>query len=195
MFEALTSKIFMSIDDPILEKQDDDGLPIEPVNYAPIIPMLLVNGAKGIGTGFSTKIPPYNPKDIIANLKRLIIDPEADLTEMTPWYAGFKGTILKESSHKYISTGVWKRVNDTTIEITELPIGLWTQNYIDFLSGLIEKDELIYDYENNCGNHKINITLYFKNGELQKLIKSNNLEKKLKLISSIKTSNIIEIHS
>ena len=34
--------------------------------------MVLVNGAEGIGTGWSTYIPNYNPRDIVANLKRLL---------------------------------------------------------------------------------------------------------------------------
>ena len=61
-------------------------------------------------------------------------------------------------------------INETCVHITELPIGVWTQDYIDFLSGLILKEELIYDYENNSGNYKIDIKLHFKNNELQKLI-------------------------
>ncbi len=43
---------------------DNDKL-IEPVYYVPIIPMILVNGANGIGTGWKTSIPCYNPLDII----------------------------------------------------------------------------------------------------------------------------------
>ncbi len=37
--------------------------------YMPIIPTVLVNGAEGIGTGWSTSIPNYNPRDIVANLR------------------------------------------------------------------------------------------------------------------------------
>lgn len=38
--------------------------------------MVLVNGAEGIGTGWMTKIPNYNPREIIANLKRMIAGEE-----------------------------------------------------------------------------------------------------------------------
>ena len=51
---------------------DDDGQSIEPDHYVPVIPMVLVNGADGIGTGWSTFIPNYNPRDIIANLRRML---------------------------------------------------------------------------------------------------------------------------
>ena len=86
--------------------------------------------------------------------------------------------------------GKYKIVNETTIHITELPIGTWTQDYLEFLSQSIEEQKLISDYENNSGNHNIDIKVHFINSELQKLIKSNTLEKRLKLISIIKTSNM-----
>ena len=68
----MTPLIFRVADNPILKQQDDDGMPIEPETYAPIIPMILVNGATGIGTGFSTNIPKFNPIDLIKNLIRLM---------------------------------------------------------------------------------------------------------------------------
>jgi DNA topoisomerase-2 len=48
---------------------DDDGLAVEPECYWPVLPLLLVNGSVGIGTGFSTDIPPFNPNDMIALLR------------------------------------------------------------------------------------------------------------------------------
>jgi DNA topoisomerase-2 len=42
----------------------------------PIIPTVLINGAEGIGTGWSTSIPNYNPHDIVNNIKRLMNDEE-----------------------------------------------------------------------------------------------------------------------
>ena len=57
----------------------------------PILPMVLVNGAEGIGTGWSTSIPNYNPRDIVANLRRLLDG--QPLEPMAPWYKGFKGSI------------------------------------------------------------------------------------------------------
>lgn len=61
----LTRIIFPQMDDHILQYLNDDGNLVEPIFYAPIIPMVLVNGSKGIGTGFSTEIMCYNPLEII----------------------------------------------------------------------------------------------------------------------------------
>ena len=58
--------------------------------------MILINGCQGIGTGWSSKIPCFNPKDIIDNIKRLIKN--EDLLEMSPWYKNFKGKIIKDDN-------------------------------------------------------------------------------------------------
>jgi DNA topoisomerase-2 len=49
----------------------------------PVLPLVLVNGTEGIGTGWSTSIPNYNPRDVIDNLRRLL-DGEPQ-RPMTPW--------------------------------------------------------------------------------------------------------------
>ena len=67
----ITRLIFHPHDDHLLKYLDDDGQLIEPEWYIPILPMALINGADGIGTGYATKIPNYNPRDVVANLKRL----------------------------------------------------------------------------------------------------------------------------
>ena len=64
----VTRKIFKEDDDNLLLYNVDEGLKIEPVWYAPIIPMVLVNGAEGIATGWSTSIPNYNPIELADNL-------------------------------------------------------------------------------------------------------------------------------
>ena len=131
-----TRKIFPPVDDNLLKYLDDDGDQIEPEFYVPTIPTLLVNGSSGIGTGFSTDIPSYAPKDIISNIKRLINDKAPK--QMTPWYRGFQGTIEETSPGVYVSKGVYA-ISGKTVSISELPIGTWTNNYKEFLEGLLEK--------------------------------------------------------
>ncbi len=102
--------------------------------------MVLVNGAMGIGTGWSTTIPNYNPKNIVANLKHLLNDEPTE--PMHPWYRGFKGTVkFNEKKQNYIITGVYEKIDDDKLEITELPIGVWTQNYKEYLETLLEAGE------------------------------------------------------
>ena len=186
----ITKILFNEHDNKLLDYLDDDGISIEPKYYIPIIPMLLVNGSEGIGTGYSTNIPCYNPDDIIANLKILIdTDGVGEQKNMFPWYRGFKGTIIQETEGKFISTGVYKIINGTTIEITELPIGKWTQNYKEFLESLVDANEII-DYKNNCDDINISFKVIMQKIVIDNLIAKNEVIKKLKLTSTINTTNM-----
>jgi len=135
MLEELTPLIFNPMDSPVLNQQDDDGMPIEPEFYAPIIPMILVNGAQGIGTGFSTKIPPYNPNEIIQNLRNIMKGKPFE--SMDPWWQGFEGIVSKIDDFNYEIYGTWKQDDDKLI-VTELPVGEWTSNYKEFLEKMLE---------------------------------------------------------
>jgi DNA topoisomerase-2 len=161
LLSKLTRLIFKEEDNDVLNYQDEDGLTIEPEYYLPIIPMILVNGAIGIGTGYSTNIPQFNPTDIIniyldiiERIKLIIGDiisiddiekaieliDDDEIREIEPYYLGFKGTIIKNDKGSYTSKGVYKWLDDTTLEISELPVGCWTENYKEFLEELITKN-------------------------------------------------------
>jgi len=141
----LTRLIFPEIDNKILTYLDDDGVIVEPIYYVPIIPMVLVNGCKGIGTGFSTDIMCHNPLQIIEKLESLLNYEESHSEiEIEPYYKGFRGTIEKIPDHinktkysKYLLKGIYEKIGNDKIRITELPIGSWTQDYKEFLESLI----------------------------------------------------------
>lgn len=116
----LTRVIFDPRDDPLYHYLDDDGNKIEPVWYLPIIPLILINGVDGIGTGWSTNIAAHNPLDCIANLERLMDG--QPLVRMIPWYRGYKGEIKPHGS-RFVSTGVYNQISKDQLEITEIPIG------------------------------------------------------------------------
>lgn len=199
MFEALTSKIFMNVDNPILEKQDDDGLPIEPETYAPIIPMILVNGAKGIGTGFSTTIPQFNPKDIINNIKNKL--GKKPYVKMHPWYKGFEGEVKSKDDNSYEIYGKWEVRGDKLV-ITELPVGEWSADYKEFLEKLLEdepekkdpkkkekekKKNPFLGYSDNNTDKKVHFTLEFESGYLSSL---KDLESTYHLVKKVSSTNM-----
>jgi len=134
----LTRLIYRSEDDAILTYLDDDGQSVEPIYYVPIIPMVLVNGTKGIGTGFSTEIMCYNPVQIIAYIKYKLVGVSAPTPTIEPFYKNFKGTIRRVGDTKYLLKGCYTILDEKKIRITELPIGTWTDNYKKFLENLIE---------------------------------------------------------
>ena len=140
----LTRLIFRQEDDAVLSYINDDGQMVEPIYYAPAIPMILVNGSKGIGTGFSTDIMPHNPLQIIAYIRAMLRDVagSADRPVIEPYFKGFKGTIKNISSEaqqpKYLIKGTYEIIADRKVRITELPIGTWTDDYKEFLEKLME---------------------------------------------------------
>jgi DNA topoisomerase-2 len=130
------SDLVPSDDLGVLSYRDDDGILVEPEWYAPILPMLLVNGSRGIGTGYSTFVPSFNPADLkSAILEWLETDKNID-KEFVPWTRGFKGTIKKIDKQDYIVEGIWKIEKDT-VTITELPIGTWTSDFRESLEKLL----------------------------------------------------------
>ena len=212
----LTRIIFPVADDDILQYLDDDGTSVEPIYYVPIIPMVLVNGAKGIGTGFSTDIMCYNPLQIINKLI-LMLKGEAHNVDIDPYYKGFKGTIesiedkQNKRNKKYLIRGVFEKIKENKIRITELPIGTWTQDYKEFIESLIDhkkKDSkpLVKDYVDMSTDANVDFTIEFHSGCLGELLtnlmdisggkldspsdKVTGVEKLLKLYTTHTTTNM-----
>jgi DNA topoisomerase-2 len=98
---------FSPHDDQLLSYLNDDGQSIEPKWYIPVLPMVLVNGSDGIGTGWSSSIPTYNPADIIANIRSKLSDRSYEFQSMTPWYKGFTGQVVpKETKGNKLSFAI-----------------------------------------------------------------------------------------
>ena len=94
--------LFNKNDLPLLEYLDDYCQSIEPKFFVPTLPLILINGTEGIGTGFSTKIPCFNPDDLKYCLEKLVENDKYEIPELTPWYSGFKGNIEKVDENKWV---------------------------------------------------------------------------------------------
>lgn len=113
--------IYKKEDMNILEIIKDEGQEIEPKTLLPIIPMQLVNGALGIGTGHSTLIPSHNPLDICAWIQAKLTDKK--LPPVFPWYRNFKGKISinvnKSKKSNTSSESTEELIKNTSSESTE----------------------------------------------------------------------------
>lgn len=136
---GLTRKLFNPEDDYLLNYQTDEGMKIEPHYYVPVIPLVLVNGAEGIGTGWSTMIPPFNPLDLIAAYRSRITGGSFGEAMLMPWFKGYTGT-LSATDKGYSVQGVFERIGLESLKISELPIRKWTQDYKKFLEELCQAD-------------------------------------------------------
>ena len=199
LLDNLSRKIFREEDDNLLIKTIDDGDIVEPIHYVPIIPMILVNGSEGIGTGWSSDIPSYNPLDIVKCI-RAWIDNDMDLfqndesemikfsvyPEIKPWYRAFKGEITKIDSVRYLSSGVVSRSDakkDQSI-ISEIPVGMSIKTAKEMLENLRD-EKTIKDFRNLSGPN----TPYFIIDEFSDRLRCT--AENLKLTNSISTNNMI----
>jgi len=171
--------LFRPEDDQILTYVEDEGVSVEPVYFFPTLPLVLINGSEGIGTGYSTSIPCYNPKDVKENVIRILNG--KPLAEMVPWYKNFGGTIESVDCVRFITRGVWSIQGDL-LTITELPIGRWTSDYKEFLEQLLDENK-ITGYQNHSTETKVNFTI-----RITQTV--NDVCKQFKLATTISTSNM-----
>lgn len=205
LLNPLTRSLFPDADDPVLNYLNDDGTIVEPDYYVPIIPFALMNGISGIGTGFSCSIPSYQPTQIIDYLQNRLKGGNVKESEFVPYYEGFKGKITKMADQKYLVKGVYEKIGDDKIRITELPVGTWTMPYTSFLEGLMDgvvdkngkrSASQIRDFTSISTEVNVDFTITFPRGKLSDLEESedangiNGVEKLLKLTTTISTTNM-----
>jgi DNA topoisomerase-2 len=173
-----THNLFLKDDEKILEYEEYNGNKIEPKFYVPTLPMILVNGSVGIGTGYSTNIPCYNPEDIKRNIHLLLKG--NPLPDLVPWVRGFNGTITKEGETSFLMKGVVNKVGNNLV-VEEIPTNISISDYKDFLETFEE-----FNVKNESTENTPKFTLIFKNPEDIKKFDY----KTLKLVSKINTSNM-----
>jgi len=151
--------LYPKADDAILEHHETDGEKIEPKTYAPLLPMVLVNGAQGTGTGHACLIMAYKPSDIVTACLAVLAGRRLKPGTLTPWYNGFSGDIERNpETGQVVCTGRLEVVNSTTIKVTELPIGIYLDQYKDRLNKL-EDAEFVKDYEDRSVEQAFDFTI------------------------------------
>lgn len=204
--ETITRSIFSKQDDGILNYLDDDGQLVEPETYFPVIPLLLVNGCVGIGTGFSTDIPSYNPLDLVSVLRERLSGAITSLetVKLTPWWNGFRGSITGAGDDKsWIIKGKYTFADDDAahVQITELPVGTWTQKYKQFLEELVSDDcvrdkKPLRDVENNNNDLDVNFTLKMDPDAYHEArAYPAEFEKKFQMNTMIRSTNMVAFDS
>lgn len=186
-----TRMLFDERDDPLLRYLDDDGFAIEPEYYVPIIPLVLVNGADGLGTGWSTQVPPHDPLDVIANLQRKLRG--AAMAEMPPYWEGFTGRVERASPTQYVTSGRVEEVAPGTLAITELPVGRWTNDYKALLASLSTSHgrhrALVKDFREYHTNDAVHFRVTLSDAAKTKAVRAG-LEKLLRLTNTFSLNNM-----
>ena len=219
--EPIADKIFRKEDAGILKHLEDDGMMIEPEHYLPTVPVLLLNGCVGIGTGFSTDIPPYNPADLVRVIKDRLAGRLNSLrpVHLRPWWQGFKGDIVSGAdNHSYITKGI-STFDDAkmTVTISELPVGVWTKDYKNFLDEVasVEKTKdgekvpkalehaytddgkpVLKGFDDLYTDDEVKFVLYFEEDAYEEMkAHPEDFEKRFRLTSTWRTSNMVSFNT
>lgn len=182
--------VFDPLDDAVLDYTlDDQGKQVEPVYYVPIVPTLLLNGVKaGIGTGYSSFVPPFHIDQILANMERYVKG--QPMLPMTPWYKGYKGSILpdKKNKKRFLMHGLIRKTSDG-YDITEIPIKYSIAKYKIFLEKL-EQNEIIEDFKENHGDYDVCFKIKVTKKQRADIEKTGSL-KFFKLTQNINLTNMM----
>ncbi len=190
--QPIAKILFDTRDASLLTYLESDGTVIEPEWFAPVIPMVLVNGTEGIGTGFSTNVLKFNPEDLCRYLISLLND-EKPTKNLKPWYRGFTGMVERLASNKYETIGRYTFDDSkNAMIITELPIGVWTDDYKTFIEELLVNDEWIRDVRYGNSDVIVHFELIFtpKAYALVKELSTDELRKRFKLSSKLSGTNM-----
>jgi DNA topoisomerase-2 len=169
--------------------RDDDGMMVEPDWYAPVLPMILVNGARGIGTGYSTFVPSYNPSTLKKALMEWLLEDCANDTalktvKLEPWCKGFTGKVEDIGKGDFAVTANYT-CSGKNVVVKDLPIGTWTGQFKQMLDAFCEKKEIVRDYTDTSTDTDVSFEI-----SLIDALPVDKLEKVLGLTDKIKTSNM-----
>lgn len=178
--------LFPEADRPLLQYINDDGDTIEPVQYVPVVPLALINGAEGIGTGFSTYVPPHDPLDVIRAVRALIAG--EGVPGAQPSFAGFRGTVeLLPDSRAFLTHGALEHLQDLCVRVSELPVGAWTDSFKEWL----EDDRALVDsFQNRSTETSVMFDIRFSEAARAILDSREALWKHLRLSSRRSLANM-----
>ncbi|KAJ7991464.1 hypothetical protein DPEC_G00284130 [Dallia pectoralis] len=193
MLSPLAKMLFPAVDSSLLKFLFDDNQKVEPEWYIPIIPLVLVNGAEGIGTGWACKIPNYDHREIVHNIIRMLSRQEP--LPMLPSYKNFKGVIHELGQNQYMVSGEVSVIDKNTIEITELPVRTWTQAYKEsvlepMLQGTEKTPALINDYKEYHTDQTVKFVVRMSEEKLAQA-EAAGLHKVFKLQSSLTCNSMV----
>eukprot|EP00804_Cyclotella_cryptica_P000917 CCRYP_001141-RE/>CCRYP_001141-RE protein AED:0.32 eAED:0.32 QI:0/0.66/0.25/1/0.33/0.5/4/0/846 len=184
----LARLLFPVEDDVLLNYKEEEGQMIEPEYYCPVIPLLLVNGCQGIGTGWSTFIPQHNPADVL-NYVRSRLD-GIETPQIQPYCRGFVGKIdVDWNNGNYNTEGNITLTGKSSVRISELPVGVWTNQYKQSLIGMLKKGE-IQSFSQDHTTTKVCFDVKVNTAKLNRLVKNNMLHKQFKLRNTLSTRNM-----
>ncbi|CAD0114876.1 unnamed protein product [Aureobasidium uvarum] len=190
----LTCVVFSAQDESILIRRLRKNKPGEPRTYVPALPTILVNGYNASGHDWQTCIPPYNPKDIIQNLRRRVRgNSKSDMQPMKPWFRSWTGQVENVNQTHYSMAGKTERISENVVEVTELPPRLWTQDFKSQLDKLAsEPSPTVKTYTEHPATRGVRFVIELEDSHKDATIQ-RSLEARLGLHKIITTDNLVAL--
>ena len=139
------------------EHEDKEHIP--PKFYLPVIPTVLLNGVRGIATGYSTNILPHSFESVVECTK-LALEGKLD-KEPLVYFPKFSGQIINTEDHKYEIHGIYKFTSKTQMYISEIPYQWDRAKYIEKVLDPLEDSGLI-TYEDDCSKSGFGFKVKFR---------------------------------
>jgi DNA gyrase/topoisomerase IV subunit A len=141
-------------------KPNYDGSVMEPANFLPLIPLVLLNGMSGIAVGWSTEILPHSLKDIVA--ATLAVIDRKPVPKLVPQFDYLQTTVTPLGDNAYEFVGKVSIEGDNLVRVTELPPDMSLEKFKARLNQM-EDDDQIHSYTDRS-TKTINIEIRFKRG-------------------------------
>jgi len=112
---------------------------------------------------------------------------------MTPWFRDFKGNVTQMAPDRYKFSGIIKQTGENEVEITELPIRMWTQDFKDKIVEIIKAEKVpafVKDYDDYNTHEQVHFVIRMEEKHMKAAVEEG-LEEKFKLSRSIATSNLV----
>jgi DNA gyrase/topoisomerase IV subunit A len=148
------------IKDIALSPVHDDPEHEPPAYYLPVLPLVLLNGASGIATGFATNIIPRSEKTVRKAIREILSKGKIT-TQLQVQFPDFRGTVVYDAaSDRYICKGIWRKVGGTRLLIEEIPYGFDRENYIKILDDLEDAGLIVgYDDQTDSRGFRFDVKL------------------------------------
>ena len=189
--EPITAALFNKEDLALLPAAIEDGEEAEPLFFVPVVPLLLINGAEGLGAGWSTTVHPREPRAVFAATRAWVTADAAGgdgpaaaaCVPLPPHWDGWAGSVtpVPDRPATYTVKGVAARLPDGRVHITELPPGTWTDDFLTYVRG---REELSVNHTPD----EAKVDIYVKN--LMPLQEPDALLANLKLVDVIRDTNM-----
>lgn len=155
----------------------DDPEHEPPAFYLPAIPLVLINGTKGIATGFATNILPHCPASVTEACVEYLETKEIK-QPINLKFPEFSGTIEqnKEDPKKYISYGTYSKRSKTQLLISEVPYGFDRESYVKVLDHLEDEGDIV-SYDDLCDKQGFKFEVKLKQNISAKWTRSKIISK------------------